>query len=310
MRVPYTDIVANYMDTAHRRLFDLRQDGLSEIPLLGWYSYSSAKPDLPLHRHFGCFEIHFRERDEQVFLVADQLYHLRGGDLFVTRPDEPHSSGGYACGPGVMYWLNVKVPKSGRRLLGLSSADSRSLVDRFLRLPDRHFKAIRGVKPLFDELFQWHDKPDAFLRTSRMRVTAIRLLLAILDSSVRHTAQTQPSQRMARVIQTIRECPQGEYRLGDLARQTHLSLARFKGRFKAETGVSPWQFILQTKIEAAQKRLRAGREPITHIAIDLGFASSQYFATVFKRLAGQTPRDYRNDTGSRRPSTRVNDGQG
>jgi AraC-like DNA-binding protein len=310
MRVPYTDMVANYMDTPHRRLFDLREDGLSEIPWLGWYFYSSAKPDLPLHRHFGCLEVHFRERGEQIFRVADQLYHLRGGELFVTRPDEPHSSGGYASGPGIMYWLAVKVPKPGRPLLGLSSTDSRLLVDRFLRLPDRHFKAIRGVKPLFDQLIQLHDDPDAFLRKSRMKATMIRLLLAILESSARHTAQTQPSQRMARVIQTIRERPQGEYRLRDLARQTHLSLSRFTGRFKAETGVSPWQFILETKIEAAQKRLRAGREPITHIAIDLGFASSQYFATVFKRIAGQTPRDYRKDTGSRRPSTRVNDGQG
>jgi AraC-like DNA-binding protein len=67
---------------------------------------------------------------------------------------------------------------------------------------------------------------------------------------------------------------------------------------------------LQTKIEAAQKRLRAGGDSITQIAMDLGFVSSQYFATVFKRIAGQTPRDYRTSLVSYRPSMRADDGQG
>ena len=89
-----------------------------------------------------------------------------------------------------------------------------------------------------------------------MKATMIRLLLAILDSSDRHTAKSQPSQRIARVIETIRQCPEGEYRLEDLAKQTHLSLARFKGRFKAELGISPWQFILETKIKAARPASR------------------------------------------------------
>ena len=109
-----------------------------------------AKPDLPVHRHPGCLEIHFREPGEQAFQVADQLYRLNGGDLFVMCPGELHSTGGFPNAPGVMYWLTVKVPKPGHGMLGLSSAESRSLVHRFLRLPDRQFRAIRTIKPLFD----------------------------------------------------------------------------------------------------------------------------------------------------------------
>jgi AraC-like DNA-binding protein len=75
-----------------------------------------------------------------------------------------------------------------------------------------------------------------------------------------------------------------------LARQSHLSLSRFKSRFKAETGIPPKQFILQCKIEAARKRLVDGHESIGQIAMDMGFSSSQHFATVFKRLLGESPR--------------------
>lgn len=310
MQIRYTNILARYMDTPHRRMLDLRQDGLPEIPLVGWQTYSKARPDLPLHRHTGCIEIHYLERGEQVFQVGQQVYNLQGGDLFYTHPNECHSTGGYPVGPGIMCCLLVKVPKPGHGLLGLSPAESRLLVERFRRLPDRQFKATRVIKPLFGELFHWHDRPETFLRKSRMRLTMVRLLLAILDSSVRHTAKSLPSVQMAHVIQTIRDFPQRDYRLEDLARQTHLSLARFKGRFKAEMGISPWQFILQTKIAAAQEQLRNGDKSITQTAIDLGFASSQYFATVFKRVMGVSPRDYRKSAALRGPSIRKDDGQG
>lgn len=310
MRIRNTDIVANYMDTPHRRMLDLRRMGLPEIALLGWQSYSRAKPDLPVHRHLGCLEFHLCERGNQVFQLGEQRYCLNGGDLFMTLPDEWHSTGGYPCGPGVVYCLIVKTPMPGRGLLGLPAAESRSLVERFYSVADRQFRAVRAVKPLFDELLELYDASDVFLQRSRMRVAMVRLLLAILDSSVRHAAKAKPSQRIAEIVQTIREFPQREYQLDNLARQTHLSLARFKGRFKAEMGMSPWQFILQAKIEAAQERLRMGCEPITQIAMDLGFVSSQYFATVFRRMTGQTPRDYRQNTVPRKPSRRADDGQG
>ncbi len=310
MRIRCTSIVAQYMDAPHRRMFDLRACGLPEIPLLGWQSYAKARPDLPLHRHPGCLEIHLCERGTQVFQVGDRRYCLNGGDLFLTLPNELHSTGGYPCGPGNIYCLLVKVPKPGGRLLGLSVGDTRSLLHPFLTAPDRQFGAIRAVKNLFDELLKLRDEEGVLLRRPRIRATVLHLLLAILDSSARHTQKSQPSRRISQVVQTIRDCPEREYRLQSLAKQTHLSLSRFKGRFKSETGLSPRQFILQTKIEAAQTMLRTGDQSITQIAMDLGFVSSQYFATVFKRIAGETPRHYRQNSALRRPSVRVDDGQG
>lgn len=309
MQIRYTDIAANTMDAPHRRMFDLGDDGLPEIPLLGWQSYSWARPDLPLHRHRRCIEIHFLERGEQVFQVGEQVYHMRGGDLFCTPPNEPHSSGGHPCGPGVIYCLLVRVPTQRHGLLELSPKESRLLVDRFLRLPDRQFQAKRGIKPLFDELIRLHDRPATFLRQPCMRSAMLRLLLAVLDSAVLHS-KSQTSSRIAKIVQTIRERPASEFRLEDLARQAHLSLPRFKGLFKTETGVSPWQFIVQTRIEAAQRRLHDEQTPITDIALDLGFPSSQYFATVFKRVTRMTPREYRHSRLIRRPSNRRDDGQG
>ena len=77
----------------------------------------------------------------------------------------------------------------------------------------------------------------------------------------------------------------------DLAKETHLSLPRFKGRFTAEL-VSCLDFIVTTK-DRGRGEFHESDEPITQIRDRPGLQSSQHFATVFKRITGQTPRDYR-----------------
>lgn len=97
--------------------------------------------------------------------------------------------------------------------------------------------------------------------------------------------------------------------MDDLARHARLSLSHFKKRFRTETGLSPRQFILRDKIEAAKRILNEQPTSVTHIALDLGFVSSQYFATVFKRITGETPSRYRDRQGRPQPSQRSDDGQ-
>jgi AraC-like DNA-binding protein len=233
---------------------------------------------------------------------------MRGGDVFVTLPDEPHSTGGYPMETGVMYWLVLKVPRKGEGLLGLVEKESNAILHCLLDPPTRLFHGTARTKPLFAEILRLHYNPATILRSIRIRLAMVRLLLEIIEGADRH-AKAPTSDRMAETIAMIRNNPQAEHQLRDLARHAHLSVSRFKSRFKAETGISPWQFILNARIEAAKQRLAAEKESITKIAIDLGFASSQHFATAFKRIMGVTPRAYRQGATLHGPSIRGYDGQ-
>ncbi|MHB8973899.1 MAG: helix-turn-helix transcriptional regulator [Pirellulaceae bacterium] len=290
------DIEAQYMDAPHRRVVDLRRAGLAEIPMLGMYSYSRARPDLPEHRHAGGWEVCFLERGSQTFQVQDQIYRLRGGDVFLTFPNEPHSTGGSPTEPGVLYWLNLRVPAARRRLLGLPRAEGAMLLAALADLPHRHFRATSPTKSLFKERFRWHDSPAGPDRTLRLRLAVTRLLLEVMDAAGRR-AKSPSSERITEIIRLIRSHPARDFGLEDLARHARLSLSHFKKRFRAETGPSPRQFILRDKIEAAKRVLCENSTSVTDIALDLGFVSSQYFATVFKRITGVTPSLYRDHTG-------------
>jgi AraC-like DNA-binding protein len=305
---PDVDIVATYSDAPHRRLVDLRTDGLAEVSQFGRLSYAKARPDLPLHRHFGILEVHYLERGEQYWQLGDQTYHMEGGDLFVTMPDEIHSTGGQPVAPGIMYWFGLKLPPERKGMLGLTGKESWEIIRRLLALPCRHFRATSRIKPLLAEILQLHYSSEAFMRTVCMRHLMIRLLLEIIKAAEAHSGP-RVSERMVGIRRMIQNNPGQKYQLRDLAWQTHLSLSRFKSRFKEEMGMSPWLFIVETRIEAAKKKLFSGNEPITRIAAQLGFASSQHFATVFKRITGVTPKAYRKGIFPHGPSHRSDDGQ-
>lgn len=307
-KVPYMTIQAEYKDTPHRRVLDLRQAGLVEVPMLGWYHYAQARPDLPVHQHAGGFEICYLEQGRQIFEVHGQQYTLSGGDIFLTLPNEPHSTDGNPSEPGILFWINIRLPDSPDGLFGLQRNESDLLVDSLLHLSHRHFHATPQTKARFDELFLLYDRPEVPQRDTRLRCAALRLLFEIIDGSRQHAISTT-SPRMTDVIQWIQNNPTEEYGLKDLAQRAHLSVSHFKKRFKTETGLSPWQFILLKRIEIARKQLTLSDKSITQIAHGLGFDSSQYFATVFKRMTGETPTACRNGTLRRQPSKRLYDGQ-
>jgi AraC-like DNA-binding protein len=78
-----------------------------------------------------------------------------------------------------------------------------------------------------------------------------------------------------------------------LARESGLSIPRFKSRFRAEAGFPPAEFVLRRRIERASRLLSSTHATVLEIALQSGFTSSQYFASAFRRVTGMTPTAFR-----------------
>lgn len=72
-----------------------------------------------------------------------------------------------------------------------------------------------------------------------------------------------------------------------------LNKYKFLRLFKQETGLTPNNYILLTKIEKSKEMLISGT-PIFHVAIDLGFHDSSHFYKTFQKFTGVTPLVYQN----------------
>jgi AraC family transcriptional regulator len=78
-----------------------------------------------------------------------------------------------------------------------------------------------------------------------------------------------------------------------LAALVGLSPYHFARAFKHSVGVSPHQYQLQVRMKKAKELLRLTNAPVTQIAFDVGYESSQALARMFRREVGLTPSDYR-----------------
>jgi AraC family L-rhamnose operon regulatory protein RhaS len=79
-----------------------------------------------------------------------------------------------------------------------------------------------------------------------------------------------------------------------MGRRAGLSASHFAEVFRRETGRTPLEYLTSARIEEATRRLLERPEAsVTRIASELGFSSSQYFSTVFRRHVGCTPGEWR-----------------
>ncbi|WP_315924387.1 helix-turn-helix transcriptional regulator [Mesorhizobium sp. SP-1A] len=79
--------------------------------------------------------------------------------------------------------------------------------------------------------------------------------------------------------------------IDDWARQAGMSRRTFTRTFQRQTGLSLSTWRQQALLFAALPRLAEG-EPVTSVALDLGYDSVPAFTTMFKRMLGTSPRSY------------------
>jgi AraC family transcriptional regulator len=83
-----------------------------------------------------------------------------------------------------------------------------------------------------------------------------------------------------------------------LAGLANLSVFHFARLFKQTTGVAPYRYVLNRKIQQAQQLLHRGGMSVTHISDALGFVSPASFSASFKRAVGQSPQAFQRGSGS------------
>ncbi|HSM77076.1 MAG TPA: AraC family transcriptional regulator [Bryobacteraceae bacterium] len=274
-----------------RRVLNLAAAGFPEVPVFGHYQYCSARPGLATHTHPKTVEICYLERGYQTYRAGGREYQLVGGDVFVTAPDEPHDTGGYPEDRGVLYWLNLRIPKAGGQLLMLPPAESTLLTSRLCHLPERQFAGRPVLKQIFKSIFDLYDQPENAFRQVALANQLVRCILEVIQCAYRHEG-LHCSPLIAAIVDRVKSCPEQDYSLADLAQEAGLSLSRFKTKFKAQMGVAPHEFILRCKMDEAKRLLTHEGRSVTETAMALGFSSSQYFATVFKRFTQQTPVEF------------------
>jgi AraC-like DNA-binding protein len=278
--------------TPERTILDLRSLGVPHLRVLGRYRYLRAHPPLADHSHPGMMEISYLARGTQNYWMGKKCFRMSGGDLFVTLPDEPHSTGPDPEHCGLMYWMILELPDHPLNFMGLPRGQAEAYWEGLRSFPHRHCSAGSGLQPILDRVFRTAVSPKTPLQRARMHLCILEYLLEVIALAQRDPVRAL-SPSMAAVVDHIEQHLEEPLPVERLARESGLSVSRFKSRFRAESGFPPAEFVLRRRIERASRLLSSNCGTVLEVALQSGFASSQYFASAFRRVTGMTPTAFR-----------------
>jgi AraC-like DNA-binding protein len=104
-----------------------------------------------------------------------------------------------------------------------------------------------------------------------------------------------PKWRLMQVLRYIETNIGEPIKLANLAATAGLSRMYFAKQFRTTTGIRPHDFVLRKRIERAQQLLAATSDPLVDIALSVGFQTQAHFTTVFKKVVGSTPYQWRRE---------------
>lgn len=84
-----------------------------------------------------------------------------------------------------------------------------------------------------------------------------------------------------------------EVNIADFAKKNGVHHNTLTKKFKEETGTTPKNYLLQTRINTSKHLLTSTDFSISQIASMCSFASHAYFSMIFKKNCGLTPQEYR-----------------
>lgn len=268
--------------------------GFQHVVMVGWQSSERAEYAVLPHLHPGIFELHVVARGQISYLIDGQYHTMSGGDTLLIQPETPHGTADEPLGRFERYWLQIRESQPGESLLGQPSEASRQISRQLKLVSTRPFRGGNSLVSLMEQIVSAYRDENDPLRVVNLRNLILRTILDFF-ALAKPNAISPDVSRIQQAIGLI-EQSRTPVSLADLANAVGMSESAFKLLFKKQTGLPPVEFATRHRIETARRLLLASTRPVTDIAHELGFSSSQHFATVFRRYTGQSPNEFRNGT--------------
>ncbi|KRB01129.1 hypothetical protein ASD83_06275 [Devosia sp. Root685] len=262
---------------------------LPELVSLGRYETTEshlggARPD----GHDG-LEIGYLESGSVEWWDGEQIDEARPGSVLVNRPGDWQGGKSAIVHPCVRYWLRFEFPFTS--LPGMDPGVAADINRGLASISRHHFPASSRFSQLFTDLLNQQRHPDAYAEQYSRSLFQQILVLVVREHNL--VIAEMPSERMVQVTEYMRANLQQPLAIPEVAKRFDLSPGYLHERFKREVGISPSRFVQEARIREAKRRLINTDDAVTTIALDLGFSSSQWFATSFRSLVGLTPKAYK-----------------
>lgn len=119
------------------------------------------------------------------------------------------------------------------------------------------------------------------------------LLMQLLQSSGSAQNAASGNTMVDRAIAYIQEHLSEKLTVEAIAANSGYSPSYFSHIFTQETGLSPYQFVMKTRMDSAKHLLQVTKLPIQDVAFHTGFNSTANFCYTFRKEVGVSPHEFR-----------------
>jgi len=287
----------------------MRPDQLPGITSIGFWNGTGAQDwGLEAHRNEGV-EICFLETGAMAFSVETNNFKLRSGHFTITRPWQLHKLGAPNIGPGKLHWLilDVGVRRPNQdwrwpRWVTLTAQDKAELTRKLRYNENAVWDSSPAIAAAFRglgaDIVHW---PEPHIE-SRMVTLLNQLILGILIALTKQQTEQNPELTSRRrtvdlFLRDLSDNPASSsqpWTLQQMADRCGMGITVFCKYCRELANNGPIEYLNACRLDAAARQLKENaRLPVTEIAFQNGFNSSQYFATSFRKRFQMTPRDFR-----------------
>lgn len=213
-----------------------------------------------------------------IIICNDHIYTASAGDTFLLPEGSDQI---YYSNPNNQFeriWLNFKGTLA-TTLLTVYKLEHTVL-----------FKGVNTL-PILEELqttCQAYTDPTDYKNN-----TAVLFLKLVQQLAQSPAPVCEPSDTIEQIRLYIDRHVMQNLRIKEIAEQFSFSEEHILRTFKKTYGITPHQYILQSKIRIAMIMLKTTDHSIESIADKLNFSDAHHFSTQFKKLTGYKPTDYR-----------------
>lgn len=234
------------------------------------------------------------------WIINGEHYILYPDDLAIILPGQSFGGEKDLLDIGTVSWIHLELQqleRNGKISMGrwsrLTDSESRT-IGRILLLNNCPvLSKLKDAGTIFQNL------QNEFVNQEIGHSTRINQLLdELFILSARQLTRQNNSRRdfpqtFMKLEQALRENLSHQWTVEEMAALVGLGTTAFSEKVKSYTGFSPLNYLINIRISEAIKLLKRPDVHVTDIALDVGFYSSQHFATTFKKLTGYTPSEFR-----------------
>ena len=244
-------------------------------------------------------EIVYVAKGTGIHLVNEKKYNVSEGDIFLINYDTKHA---FAAQNGSLLLYNCMFTPSYFDHTLNGSRNFFDITDRFLIgdlyanfSTDYIFVSARGseanhVQNIYERLFhEFNTKQLGYRDIMRGYIIELLVIICRLNLNV----DSERTKKMLEIIEHINVHYMEKLCAEDLAIIAGFSVSHFRRVFKSLTGKTLNLYTQTIRIHEACKLLKDKNINVEQVAEAVGYSDMKHFYSVFKRITGKLPKDFR-----------------